>query len=234
MSPSGGFQVSTDGSVPPSGPQPSGGPEPSRPAAPSGGTLPQTSWTQSLTSTTPVPGPPGFYYADVPNRIIAFIIDMIILTVIGFLLVLVLGGLFGGLTTPSGALDSAGGELNLGVFLFVSIAQLAVSLAYFGYFWTSSRGTPGMKLLGLQIGHEIDGRNIDWHQAIVRWFIIGIPSILSSFASYASTSLSLILSLVGLVWLIVLLYTMAQSPTKQGLQDRYAHTILVKAGRRAA
>ena len=234
MTRSGGFQESTDGGAPRGGPQPSGDPGPTRPAVPSGGTLPQTSWTQTLTSTAPVPGPPGFYYADVPNRIIAFIIDMIILTFIGFLLVLVFGGLFGGVTTPSGALDLAGGDLNLGVFLFVSIAQLAVSLAYFGYFWTSSRGTPGMKLLGLQIGHEIDGRNIDWNQALVRWFIIGIPSILSSFASYASTSVSFILSVLGLVWLIVLLYTMAQSPTKQGLQDRYAHTILVKAGRRAA
>ena len=40
-----------------------------------------------------------------------------------------------------------------------------------------------------------------------------------------------ILSLLGLVWLIALLVTTAQSPTKQGLHDRYARTMVVKAAR---
>ena len=31
--------------------------------------------------------------------------------------------------------------------------------------------------------------------------------------------------------MIALLVTTAQSPTKQGLHDRYAHTIMVKAAR---
>jgi uncharacterized RDD family membrane protein YckC len=202
------------------------------PASP-GGPSSQSSFAQSLTSTAAVPGPPGFYYADVPNRIIAYVIDVILLSVIGIVLAFVLGGLFGGLTTAAGALDSAGGELNLGAFLVVSIAQLAISLGYFGYSWTAARGTPGMKLLGLQIGDESDGHSIDWNQAIIRWLIIGIPSILATFTSYASSTLSLVFSIIGVAWLIVLLYSIAQSPTKQGLHDRYARTILVKAGRRA-
>jgi len=168
----------------------------------------------------------------VPNRIIAYIIDIILLAIIGFVLALVVGGLFGGLTSDP-TLDSAGGDLNLGAFFIVSVAQLAVSLGYFGYFWTSARATPGMKLLGLQIGDESDGHSIDWNQAIIRWLILGIPSILSTFASYVSSGLGLILSVVGVAWLIILLYTIAQSPTKQGLHDRYARTILVKVGRRA-
>ncbi|MFV2065000.1 MAG: RDD family protein [Chloroflexota bacterium] len=206
-------------SVPPSG-------------APAGGSQ-TSSWTQTLTSTSAVPGPPGFFYADVPNRIIAYIIDLIILTIIGFVLALTAGSLFGGLTAE-GTLDSAGGDLNLGAFFVVSIGQLAISLGYFGYFWTRSRGTPGMKLLGLQIGDEADGHSIDWNQALIRWLILGVPSILSTFASFVSSGLGLVLSLVGVVWLIILLYTIAKSPTKQGLHDRYARTILVKAGRRAS
>jgi len=213
--------------------QPADPTQPGRSAPPGSGAPPGSSWTRSLTSTTPVPGPSGFYYADVPNRIIAFIIDLILLAIIGFVLALVLGGLLGGMTSTA-SLDAAGGELNLGAFLLVSIVQLAVSLAYFGYFWTTSRATPGMQFLGLQIGHESDGRNIDRNQAIVRWLIIGIPSILSTFTSYASSSLSFIISIIGVVWLVVLLYSIAQSPTKQGWHDRYAHTIMVKAGRRAA
>ena len=216
--------------------EPSADPPPmGRPTgAPSNGPATRSSLTQNLTSTVPVPGPPGFYYADVPNRVIAFIIDLIILALIGFVVVLLLGGLLGGLVTPSGALDSAGGDLNLGAFLVVGIVHLAVGLGYFGYSWTTLRGTPGMKMLGLQIGNEMDGRTIAWSQAVVRWLIIGVPMTLSTFSSYASSFIVLAISLIGVLWLIVLLYTIAQSPTKQGLHDRYARTIMVKAGRRAA
>ena len=210
-------------------------PDPRQPSAPpprDPGSQPPA-WTQSLTSTAPVPGPAGFYYADVPNRLIAYIIDVIVLVVMGFFLALLLGGIFGGITSQVGAVDGSGGELNVGAFLLVGIVHLAVSFGYFGYFWTAMRGTPGMRLLGLQIGHESDGHSIDWTQAFIRWLVLGIPSILATFASYVSSGLGVILSLVGLVWLIVLLYTIAQSPTKQGVHDRYARTILVKAGRRA-
>ncbi|CAN5455049.1 hypothetical protein BH23CHL8_BH23CHL8_10870 [soil metagenome] len=206
------------------------GPRQDRPA---GG--PPPSWTQSLTSTAPVPGPAGLFYADVPNRIIAYIIDVIVLAVIGFVVALVLGGIFGGImTTTEGAIDGATSDLNLFAFIVVAIGNLAISFAYFGYSWTTLRATPGMKLLGLQIGDERDGRSIDWNQALTRWLVLGIPSILASFASYVSSGLGFILSLVGLIWLIVLLYSIAKSPTKQGIHDRYARTIMVKAGRRLA
>jgi uncharacterized RDD family membrane protein YckC len=44
----------------------------------------------------------------------------------------------------------------------------------------------------------------------------------------------LVAGVIGLIWLLVLLYTTAQSPTKQGLHDRVARTVLVKAARRPA
>ena len=197
----------------------------------SGGQSP--AWAQSLTSTAPVPGPAGFYFADVPNRIIAFIIDLIVLAVAGMIISLVIGGIFGGLTTPR-SLESAGGDLNVGAFLVVAIAQLAISFAYFGYCWVALRGTAGMKMLGLQIGDESDGHSVSWNQALVRWLILGIPSILATFAVFVPSVLGVVLTIIGVIWLVVLLYTIAQSPTKQGLHDRYARTILVKAGRRAA
>jgi uncharacterized RDD family membrane protein YckC len=195
--------------------------------------VPPSSFAQTLTSTAPSPGPAGFYYADLPNRIIAYVIDVILLAVFGFILAIVLGGLFGGMVSAP-TLDSAGGDLNIAAFVVVSLTQLGVSFAYFGYFWTASRGTPGMKLLGLQIGDQSDGHSIDWNQAFIRWLILGIPSILSTFASFVSSGLSLVLTVIGLAWLIILLYSIAQSPTKQGIHDRYARTILVKSGRRAA
>lgn len=184
--------------------------------------------TSRLTSTARLPGPAGLVYADLPNRIIALIIDVIVLSVTGF----VLAWLFGGLVSEPGALDSAGGELDITAFLIVLVLQLAVSFAYFGGSWTLVGFTAGMWLLGLRIGDEIDGERIGWPRSLVRWLLLGIPALLSSLAVYVPSFLGLILWALGVVWLALLLYTIAQSPTKQGLHDRYARTILVRARRR--
>lgn len=216
----------------PQGGQGAGSPDAGgQPSAPPGPRPP--AWTQTLTSTAPSPGPAGFFYADVPNRVIAYIIDFILLFVIDIVLLIIVGALFGDVVTTA-TLDSAGGDVNVGPFVVLSILQLIVSFAYWGYFWTSWRGTPGMKILGLQIGDEVDGRSITWNQALIRWLVIGLPSILATFVGYLSAGLGGVLLLIAIVWLLILLYTIAQSPTKQGLHDRYAHTIMVKAGRQAA
>jgi uncharacterized RDD family membrane protein YckC len=185
--------------------------------------------TSRLTSTAHTPGPVGLLYADVPNRIMALIIDIIALSVIGF----GLAWLFGGLVSEPGALDSSGGQLDIVAFLIVLVLQLALSFAYFGGLWTLVGATAGMRLLALRIGDESDGRAITWRQALIRWLILGIPALLSSLAVYVPNTIGLILGALGVVWLLLLLYTMAQSPTRQGLHDRYAHTILVRVRRKA-
>lgn len=199
---------------------------------------PGSTWARSLTSTTQIPGPAGLTFADVPNRIIAFILDVIVLSVIGLLLALVIGGAFGGLVsgaqTAGGSLDDAGGQLNIGAFLVVGIAELAISFAYFAWSWVVLRATPGMMMLGLQVGDQGDGRSISWDQALMRWLVLGIAATLTTFAVFVPSIVGLLVAVVALAWLLVLLTTTAQSPTKQGLHDRIARTVLVKAGRRTA
>jgi uncharacterized RDD family membrane protein YckC len=172
----------------------------------------------------------------VPNRIIAYIVDIIILAVIGGFVALLVGGLFGGIVTTGLGEDGfqATTSLNLLPFLVLAVVDLGISLAYFVWSWSLQRGTPGMKLLGLQIGDERDGHSIGLDQALVRWVILGIPSILSTFAAFVSDTLGVVLSVIALAWLAVLLYSIAQSPTKQGFHDRYARTIMVKSARRVA
>lgn len=186
--------------------------------------------TDSITSTARTPGPAGLYYADVPNRIVAMVIDIIVLSAIGF----ALAWLFGGLVTPSGALDSAGGGLDVVPFLVVLVLELAIGFAYFGFLWTATHSTVGMRLLGLQIGDEVDGHPVSWRQALIRWLIVGIPSVLTSQAVYVPSFIGVALSVVGAAWLLLLLYGIAQSPTKQGLHDRWAHTIIFRTGRRSS
>ncbi len=185
--------------------------------------------TESITSTAHVPGPPGLYFADVPNRIMALVIDIIVLSIIGS----VLAWLFGGLVSEPGALDSAGGELDIVAFVVVLVLQLAISFGYFGALWVLVSATAGMRILGLRVGDESDGRPINWRQALIRWLIVGIPALLVSLVIYVPNTIGMILAALGLVWMLLLLYTIAQSPTKQGLHDRFGHTIVVKVRRRA-
>jgi uncharacterized RDD family membrane protein YckC len=190
-------------------------------------------WTGNITSTAPVAGPAGYYYADVPNRIIAIVIDGIILGIVNAILQAIVFAVFAqqvfGITVSVSI---------IGLLILLAL-QFAVNIGYYVYMWTSMRATVGMKLLGMQIGHETDGRTIPFNQGIQRALALWGPVILGQFlflsGGYLFSGLGSILLLVGLLltigWPIYLLVTTAQSPTKQGIHDRYAHTMIVKAAR---
>jgi uncharacterized RDD family membrane protein YckC len=173
-----------------------------------------------------VPGPAGLFYADVPNRSIAMVIDVvamiIVYVIVGLITVAILG-------TNLGFGTVASTPALLAQWL---IGQL-IWVGYFIYTWVAMRGTIGMKLLGLQIGHEIDGRTITYEQAAWRFAVLFGPNVVLGLLSSLAPALGL-LGFLGLVWLIYVLITMAQSPTKQGIHDKYAHTMVVKAGRSLA
>lgn len=186
--------------------------------------------TRRLTSTERTPGPGGLLHADVPNRVMALVLDAILLSAVG----LVLAWLFGGLVTLPGAIDASGGGLDVVPFLLVMALEFVISAAYFVGLWTASGATLGMRLLGLRIGDETDGRPLRRRQAGIRWALLGIPVTLAAAAVFVPNVIGLILGALGTAWLLGLLYTMAQSPTKQGLQDRLAHSMLFKAQRRGS
>ena len=172
-----------------------------------------------MTETTPqassVPG--GLVYADVPNRAIAYIIDAIILAV----MVVVVAGILA-------AIGLAAGEF-LSVVV-IGIIGLAISAAYFIYTWTTMRATVGMKALGMQIGNAGDGKTLTQDQAIRRWLALSAPSILAQ-AFQPIAVIGLVLSIAAFAWFIYLVYTTAQSPTKQGWHDVFANTMVVKAAK---
>ena len=221
----GGQDPSTEtSSTPP--PAPTWQPGPGQSSTPGSGA---PAWTGNLTSTAPVAGPAGYFYADVPNRIIAYIIDFIILFVAFFIVALVINGVLGvnlGFATVPTAAS----------ILVSTIIDFIIGAAYFIFTWTNPgmRGSPGMRVLGMQVGHQADGRTLTVNEGLVRYAVLFGPYILIQLLGAFSLGLGLILSLLGLAWFIVLLVTTAQSPTKQGLHDRYAQSMVVKAARAVA
>jgi len=171
---------------------------------------------------TPPPAAPmsGLVYADVPNRVIAIFIDGIIL----FVLLVVLGIILTAIGLATGAGASAVASV---VF---AVLGLVVGAAYFIYTWTSMRATIGMRALGMQIGNAGDGRTLTMEQALRRYGALAGPGIVAN--AFASVSvIGPILSLLSLIWVIYLLYSTAQSPTKQGWHDIFANTQVVKAAK---
>ena len=225
------------GQTPPSGQEPPQQPPPQQPppqqswqstpqqpppAAPPGSGMP--SWTSNITAQGTVPGPGGVALADTPNRIIAAVIDFIILGVVGFIV--------STLTT------SMLGDNFLGIFgatfrvpsLISSVVAVALMLvvsgAYFIGMWTRMDGaTVGMRVLKLSVRDAASGGAITQQQAINRWLVLGAPYALTWFQW---SILGLLVGIGLLVFYIYLLVTVAQSATRQGLHDTYAKTVVAK------
>ena len=146
--------------------------------------------------------------AAVMTRVVAYIIDLIVLFIFG---VLILGGLVSDGTIVGG--------------ITRAIIYAVLSFLYFGYTWTAWRASPGQRLLGLMTVNEADGAALTWNQATRRWAFLFGPSVLNSLFQFSG--LSFIVGLLLLCYGIYLLYTTATDPRKQGFHDKQASTLVV-------
>ncbi len=161
-------------------------------------------------------------FAGVGKRVVAYIIDQVIVGVINFLVQIALAA--AGLYRAG-----ANGSVNYTGLLLALVIGLIVSAAYFIYQWTSMRATLGMRLFSMQIGTEGSGATITNEQAAIRWAALVLPGSLATILYPAGTVVVSLVELIVLIYYIALLVTTAQSPTKQGLHDRWAHTEIVEA-----
>lgn len=171
------------------------------------------------------PGVAGFVYADVPNRVIALIIDGIILAVLGG----IVGAVLGIVGLKAGWLTS-GGSFDVVATFVLAVVGFAVSFGYFWYSWTVSRATLGMRVLGMQVGNAYDGKTLTGDQAIRRGLALWGPNLLSYFFGTAP-AVGPLIGLISIAWTLYLLYTTYSSPTKQGFHDRFANSVVVKSMR---
>ncbi len=183
---------------------------------------PATGW-QAAPPQSPIPGVPGFVYADVPNRFIALIIDGIVL----FLILVVIGIVVAIVGIKAGPTSQNPGIVGSLVYAVIS---LVLGGAYFVYSWTTMRATIGMKLLGMQVGNAFDGKTLTMDQALRRFIALWGPSTLSG-ALNSISGIGSLISLIVLIYLLYLLYSTAKSPTKQGFHDVFANSVVVKAAR---
>jgi uncharacterized RDD family membrane protein YckC len=210
----------------PPSPQPPQSPPPQAPApapapAPAGGnwnapppvtTAPGGFQTQAVAVEA---GPaPGIAYADLVTRIIAFIIDAVILWFVTF----VIGIIFVAIGVALGT------GLGLIFGLLGGLVSAAISAVYFIYGWTRMRASLGQKFLNVETVSAADGATLTQDQGIRRWLYL--------YGLYALGAIipivGLLIQLVAIGYAIFLLYTTSQSPKRQGFHDVQANTVVIK------
>jgi uncharacterized RDD family membrane protein YckC len=177
---------------------------------------PATGWIRPEPDRPVEPATAGdVVYATVGARIIAIIIDVILL---GFVYAIVVA-----------ALAAIGGW---GALVIGGLVYVGMSLVYFVYFWTRQRATLGQRFLGLETVNAGDRATLTQDQALRRWaFLLG-PGAVAQILAYGGGTvvgvIGWIAAVVALVYEIYLLYSVTQSPTQQGYHDVQAGTVVVK------
>ncbi len=188
---------------PPPPPPLGGGPEPVSPWAPPPGAYSSTA-----------PGAPGLQYGRTLDRVMAYLLDALIVTIPVLIVAFLVG-----------AGVALGGMGEGGLALVAGIIGSGVHLLYFVSFWTgNARATLGMRLMRLQIADARTGDTLTVQQGLVRWLALGGAFQLLELVP----PLLLLGGLLAFAWDLALLATTAASPTKQGLHDRIASTALVQ------
>src|SRR4051794_15703727 len=171
----------------------------------------------------------GVQYAGAFPRIVAFIVDSLLLALVTALLTAATLALFGDSINRSGVFRA---DLTPGIAsptfvpsLVAFLIGLAIQLLYFVLLWTrGGRATLGMRVLGLQVANAADGSTLTRSQGVRRWIglgaWLGVLGYLPVVGGYGW--------LIQLVWVLALLVTTTSSATKQGLHDRFADSLVVQ------
>jgi uncharacterized RDD family membrane protein YckC len=158
---------------------------------------------------------PGVSYADTVNRVIAAVIDAVILWVVNFILIVI-----------AGIIAVAGGNMGLIVGLLFGAIFAVVNAVYFVYGWTKMRASFGQKFLNLETVNAADGATLTQNQAIRRWAFLFGPWAVGAIIPI----LGIFIELLAGLYVLYLLYTVTQSPKRQGYHDLQAGTVVVKRG----
>jgi uncharacterized RDD family membrane protein YckC len=145
------------------------------------------------------PGPmAGWHYAGFWVRFLAFLLDVVVLTVIGAAVAPIFG--------PQVTFHGSGAATGFTVNYQANAVSTLIGLVYFIGFWAWRGQTVGMMPFNMQVVGVADGKKIDVVRGLLR---------------YVGYILSAIPLLIGFIWA-------AFDARKQGWHDKIASTVVIR------
>jgi uncharacterized RDD family membrane protein YckC len=164
---------------------------------------PAYTWDQPAEPAGPAP---GVRFAGHAGRLVAYIVDGIILGVVTTVLALVAVAVLGvGFSTSGDGSGTVSGG-SVAASLLILLIVFIVSIGYFPFFWARSGSTPGMRLFRLRVVRDKDGGAIGAGTAILR--LIGLWI---SFAVFY----------LGVIWILI-------DSRRRGWHDLLAGTVVIE------
>lgn len=114
---------------------------------------------------------PGLRFAPHGARLLAYIVDVILVSILVTAVAIVLSFL-------AAALAIAGAEgLAVLTGVVIALAILIATLGYFPWFWVKGGATPGMRMFKLRVVRDRDGGPLGWGEALLRLFGFWVSSL---------------------------------------------------------
>ena len=165
---------------------------------------PLISWESPELGTGPAP---GVEYAPHGARLVAYILDGIIISIaVGIPVILGSALLESGTTLEGDQIASIEPGATAAFFVLLLLAGL-IGLLYFPFFWARGGQTLGMKPFGLRVVRDRDGSRIGWGTALLR--LVGLWVAASVFY-------------IGFIWILV-------DKRGRGWPDLIGGTIVISA-----
>jgi uncharacterized RDD family membrane protein YckC len=170
-------------------------------------------------------GPP----ASFARRLVAFLLDGIVLAVAGFALLALVSVVAG----PTVLIDPESAAMPVsevrGWRVVLNAALLAaLSGAYFVISWLRAGWTPGQRIFRIAVRGASPATGVGPRQAILRWALLGAPLGLASALTVSLPLLFLVVLVASFAWFVVLIVTTLFSRTRRGLHDRLSDTAVFR------
>jgi uncharacterized RDD family membrane protein YckC len=174
------------------------------------------------------PGTTPPQYAHPLRRLVAYVVDGIIVAALIFL-VLTLVTLLLGPTVRFDDSSADGLAVDRGRALLNAILGVLIGAVYFIGSWVRSGRTVGGALFDLRVASADGERLLSVGGSVIRWVALGAPLVLVSPVVRGSPGLVTALTIVTVAWALLLLVTTILDKRHRGLHDRLARSVVVRA-----
>ena len=164
---------------------------------------PTVSWESPEQESGPAP---GVEFAPHGGRLVAYILDSIIVSIV-ILIFFVIGSalLVSGATIQGEQVTSVSPAAGAGFSIFMVLGVI-IGFLYFPFFWARGGQTPGMRPFGLRVVRDRDGGRIGWGTALLR--LVGLW-------------VGALVFYIGYIWIFI-------DKRRRGWQDLIAGTVVIK------